>query len=267
MPELESDAGWATDVAVHELSGATVEDLGDHLVVRSPLAPTYHWGNCILVRDVDAADDPDRWLGVFLEAFPTADWIALGLRRMPADPTPWSAHGVELELIEVLAASGLPRLSPLPDGYEVRRLTGDDDWAQTVSLAADENARTGRHDPVRYEAFARERSERSWGLSDREDEVAAFFGAFAGGVLAAQLGIVRCDGSARYQNVLTGEGHRRRGLASHLVGVAARWAADRDCGRWVIVTETTNPALRVYRSVGFGPEGTNVQAYRRAQGR
>ena len=113
-----------------------------------------------------------------------------------------------------------------------------------------------------YEAFSRTRAERSRALCAREDDVAAFFGAFADGVLAAQLGIVRCGSTARYQHVLTDESHRRRGLASHLVGVAARWAADRGCGRWVIVTETTNPALAVYRGVGFESDGASVQAYR-----
>jgi hypothetical protein len=56
--------------------------------------------------------------------------------------------------------------------------------------------------------------------------------------------------TARYPRVGTDEGHRRRGLASYLLGVAARWAADPGCGRWVIVTEATNPAGRVYRSLG-----------------
>jgi hypothetical protein len=31
----------------------------------------------------------------------------------------------------------------------------------------------------------------------------------------------------------------------------------------VIVTEATNPAGRVYRSVGFAPDVGNAQAYRR----
>lgn len=261
MPDLDLDDGWATDLAVHELSGASVEDRGDHLVVRTPLSPTYHWGNCILVREADAADDPGRWLGVFREAFPSAGWTAVGLRRMPADAAPWSVHGVELELIEVLATSELPRETALPDGYEVRQLSGAD-WEQTVRLAVDENARTGSHAQESYEAFSRVRAERCRVLCEREGEIAAFFGAFGDGVLAAQLGIVRCGATARYQNVLTDSSHRRRGLASHLVGVAARWAADRGCDRWVIVTETTNPALGLYRSAGFEPDGANVQAYR-----
>jgi GNAT superfamily N-acetyltransferase len=256
------DAGWATDLAIHELSGASVEDLGDHVVVRSPRNPRYHWGNCILAREPDAADDADRWIGLFREAFPDADWIAVGLRRLPADPAPWAAHGAALEAIEVLTASELPRQTALPDGYVVRQLAGDD-WDQTVRLAVDENARTGSYPAARYEAFSRVKAEETRALCDREDGVAAYFGAFADGALAAQLGIVCCGAAARYQSVLTDEAHRRRGLASHLVGVAARWAADRGCGRWVIVTETVNPALGVYRGVGFEPDGVNVQAYRK----
>ena len=83
-----------------------------------------------------------------------------------------------------------------------------------------------------------------------------------GEALVAELGIVNCGGSARYQSVGTDEGHRRRGLASHLLGVAARWAADTGCDRWVIVTEATNPAGAVYRRVGFEPDVGNAQAYR-----
>jgi GNAT superfamily N-acetyltransferase len=258
---LDLDAGWATDIAVHELSGATVEDLGSHLVVRSPLNPRYHWGNCILVREPGAADEADRWVGVFSETFPLADWLAIGLRRLPADDASWRELGAELEAIEVLTTSKLPRQTALPEGYEVRRLTGAD-WEQTVRLSVDENARTGSYPSESYETFSRVRAERGRTLCEREDDVAAYFGAFADGVLAAQLGIVRCGSLARYQSVLTDEAHRRRGLASHLVGVAASWAADRGCARWVIVTETTNPALAVYRGVGFASDGGNVQAYR-----
>jgi GNAT superfamily N-acetyltransferase len=81
-------------------------------------------------------------------------------------------------------------------------------------------------------------------------------------VLAAYLGVVRCELTARYQNVSTDARHRRRGLASHLLGVAARWAAEHGCVRWVIVTDAGNPAGRVYRRVGFEPEAATVQAYR-----
>jgi hypothetical protein len=44
--------------------------------------------------------------------------------------------------------------------------------------------------------------------------------------------------------------------------VAAAWAASRGCTQWVIVTEATNPAGRVYRKAGFELVEPIVQAYR-----
>ena len=78
----------------------------------------------------------------------------------------------------------------------------------------------------------------------------------------AELGIVRCGAQARYQHVGTDERHRGCGLASHLLGVAAQWAAGRSCTRWVIVTEAANPAGRVYRRAGFAPDAVSASAYR-----
>ena len=96
-----------------------------------------------------------------------------------------------------------------------------------------------------------------------EAEIGASFSAFANGLLIADLGIVRCGTTVRNQSVGSDEEHRRHGLASHLLGVAARWAADQGCNRWIVVTEATNPAGRIYRSLGFEPDTGNAQAYRR----
>jgi hypothetical protein len=60
MAELDVDIGWATDIAVHELSGASMEDLGDHLVVRSPLNPTLPLGELHPRQGAEAADQPER---------------------------------------------------------------------------------------------------------------------------------------------------------------------------------------------------------------
>jgi GNAT superfamily N-acetyltransferase len=123
-----------------------------------------------------------------------------------------------------------------------------------------ENLRTGEYDPEVHERFVRTRVLTRRSLSDRN--VAAFFGVFSDGVLVADLGIVRCDRIARYQSVGTDAEHRRRGLAAHLLGLAARWAGDQGCDQWVIVTEASNPAGRLYRSLGFAPDRGNAQAYR-----
>jgi len=253
-------AGLATDLAVLEHSGSSVEDRGDHLVVRTPLNPDFHWGHCLFVTDERAVDEAQRWVKTFHEAFPEATWVAIGLARMPDDAKAWADQGLDLERDDVLTTRSLPRQTPLPEGYSVRRLLGEE-WEQCVARAMAENDRTGEYESASHERFVRAQVKARRELSDRD--VAAYFGVFAGSVLVADLGIVRCETMARYQNVGTDDDHRRRGLASHLLGVAARWAQVNGCEQWVIVTEATNSAGRVYRKVGFEPDIGNAQAYRR----
>ncbi len=257
---LDLPLGWATDLAVLEHTGSLVEDHGDHLVVRTPANPDFHWGNCLVVTDPTAVDDARRWVATFRSAFPAAAWVAIGLPRLPAAAYAWAEEGLDLEEDDVLATDALPDLTPLAAGYAVRRIEGPD-WGQVVARAVAANERTGEHDPTGYARFARAQARVRRSLSERD--VAAFFGAFADDTLVADLGIVRCGTTARYQDVGTDPAHRRRGLAAHLLGVAARWAAGSGCGRFVIVTGATNPAGRVYRRLGFRPTAASVQAYRR----
>lgn len=252
--------GWETDLAVLRHAGSLIEDRGDHVIVRSSHNPDFHWGNFLFVTDADKVDDVDRWLPAFHSAFPAADWVAIGLVAMPDDVAGWLGRGLDVELDDVLTTRNLPRQTPLPEGYTVRRLTGQD-WAQSLARSVAENDRTGEYDQQTFQRFASAQTQARRTLSDRG--IAAFFGAFSGDVLVADLGIVRCGTTARYQHVGTHVDHRGRGLASHLLGVAARWTADRGCSRWVIITEATNPAGRVYRSVGFEPDVGNAQAYRK----
>ena len=259
-PAADLPPGWETDLAVLRHGGSVIADRGDHLLVRTPDNPGFHWGNLLFVTDEDAVDDGERWVRTFQTAIPDATWVAVGLIRMPDDPTEWVAQGLDVELDEVLTTRTLPRQTPLPDGYTARRLDGDD-WARLVGRSVADNDRTGEHAPKSYARFVSAQTKAQRALSERD--VAAFFGAFAGDTLVASLGIVRCGTTARYQSVGTDAEHRRRGLAAHLLGVAARWSADHDCERWVIVTEATNPAGRVYRSSGFEPDTGNAQAYRK----
>ena len=78
--------GWETDLAILELGGSTVSDHGDHLVVRTPANPDYHWGNCLFVLDDATVDDAPRWLSTFAESFPQAGWVSVGLRTPRPGP-------------------------------------------------------------------------------------------------------------------------------------------------------------------------------------
>ena len=252
--------GWATDLAILELTGSSVADRGDHLVVRSPHNPGYHWGNCLLVTDPAKVDDADRWAECFATQFPHATWFAAGLVTTPSKPQAWARYGIELEQLDVLVTTTVPRTAPHADGYLVRQLA-DGDWDLLVARDIAENLRTGEYDPEVHERFVRQTVASHRRLCDAD--VAAWFGAFHGEDLVADLGIVRCGLMARYQAVGTHPRHRRRGLASHLLGVAAEWSAQRGCDTWVIVTESTNDAGRVYRRAGFTHGDAEVNAYRR----
>jgi len=251
--------GWATDVAILELTGSQVTDRGDHLVVRTPGNPDYHWGNCLLVTDRATVDDAERWTSVFAAEFPDASWFAAGLPAMPHDAQAWAGRDVELEQLDVLTTATGPASAPLADGYTVRQLAGDD-WDLVAARDIAENARTGEYDEAVHERFVHGTIASRRALC--EQGLAAFFGAFAGEALVAGLGIVRCGALARFQDVRTDPTHRRRGLASHLLGVAAAWAGDRGCDTWVIVTESTNDAGRVYRRAGFALDDAEFNAYR-----
>ena len=236
-------------------------------MVRSPDNPGFHWGNFLLACDPGTCDDAERWLGVFAAEFPDAGHVAIGLPREPA-AGPWTAAGLVVECDEVLSTRARPDQRPAPDGYQVRQLREPDDWAAAAQADIAENARTGEHPDGGYRAFALARWRRRAELSERG--AGAFFAAFHDAQCVSQLGIVLCGALgedvqvARYQSVLTSAEHRGRGLAGHLIGVASGWAAERGAGRWVIATESDNPAGRLYRGLGFAPDARSWQAYRSA---
>lgn len=263
---MDIPAGWLTDIAVLRLGGTQVVDRGDHLVVRSPDNSAYHWGNFLLVTDPEARDDAVRWVAEFRATFPDAHHMGIGLPGEP-DPAPWAAFGLVVASDEVLSTTTMPERRAAPEGYSIEQLLTPAQWSAAAAADIAENARSGEQpDDDSYREFTRARWRTRAGLSERG--MAAFFGAFDGHECASQLGIVLCGQDsrgrllARYQSVQTAVEHRGRGLAGHLIGVAAQWAGDRAAQRWIIATEPDSPAGRLYRSLGFGPDTRSWQAER-----
>jgi GNAT superfamily N-acetyltransferase len=251
---MDLPLGWHTDLAVRRAGDSLVEERRDHVVVRTPTNPVFHWGNFLLVTDPAAVDEADRWVPRFEAEFPDAPHRAIGLVAEPRDDSGWYALGLVVEHEDVLATEACPAPAPLADGYEVRQLGAPEDWSQSTDLEVEEFPGD--------EEFQRRAATTRAAMSERGR--AGWFGAFRAGRLAAQLGIVDCgDGIARYQTVLTDDEHRRRGLASHLIGVAARWAADRRVHTWVIIADADSPASRLYQARGFARTDRSAQAYRR----
>jgi GNAT superfamily N-acetyltransferase len=130
---------------------------------------------------------------------------------------------------------------------EIRPLDSDADWRQSVDLAlrcSDGDDPTGF---LQRRAIARQRLTRTG--------AGAWFGAFAGGRLRAQLGLFDVgDGYARYQHVETDPQARRRGLAGTLVWTAGRYGREvLGTSTFVIVADPADAAIRVYQACGFTP--------------
>jgi GNAT superfamily N-acetyltransferase len=250
--------GWHTDLAVLRLTGSVIDERDDHLVVRTPANPLYHWGNFILVTDETSTGDAQRWLDVFEREFPDAAHRSIGLVGVLADESVWTDLDLAVEHDDVLATDTCPEPTPVPDGYLVKQIADAVEWEQSNGLRIAEFA----SDDNREAQFERNTTEARIEMSQAGS--VAWFGAFHGDQLAAELGIVDCgSGVARYQAVVTDAGHRRRGLAGHLLGVAAEWARERGARTWVIVADPDADAGRLYRARGFSPADRGVRAYRK----
>lgn len=247
---------WRTDIALLQASGSSVEHHADHCMVATPANPAYQWGNFLLLRQVPAAGDLDRWLAVFDAAFPGSGHVAIGLDGDESDLDVFAARGFDTDVSAVMTTD---RLHPAPttaDGVVLRRLGSDDDWAQRVALAVACDA--GANGPA-FAEFARLRA-----LGERtlvEAGLGDWFGAFDDDRMVAGLGIFRAGpGLARYQEVETHPAHRRRGLARVLVHAAGTHALNAlGSATLVIVADPSYHAYRLYEQAGFRRTGSQLQ--------
>lgn len=250
---MDVSLGWQTDLAVLGRGRSLIEERPDHIVVRTRENPTYHWGNFVLVTDPAAVHDASRWLAVFEQEFPAAAHRAIGLVAEPPSDDAWTGVGLEIERSDVLVTRRPLAPTPPPAGYDVRPLASPTDWVASTALRTAAYPEHGDFERLSTETRAAmaERGEVTW------------FGAFDGPTLAAELGIVVTgDEVARYQSVLTHAEHRRRGLTTHLLGVADAHIRAAGATTTVIIADQGSDAGRLYRAAGFVLEATTVQAYR-----
>ena len=257
MYKLSSD--WKTDLEILKLTGSEIIQNIDYLIIRTPTNPNYHWGNFLMVLDPNSVDSATRWIGTFQNEFPYANWTSIGLPCMPRKIDAWESNGINLEQLEIMTTQQLPIFSTLSDEYTSRIISGDD-WELLINKEIQENLDSGQFDHLVHEKFVRDTNRSRKSLCDAGK--ASWFGVFHDDSLVANLGIVACDNIGRYQSVETNQAHRRKGLASHLIRIAADWAREKSCNEFVIITESTNNAGLLYKKVGFRSQLGGVSAYK-----
>jgi ribosomal protein S18 acetylase RimI-like enzyme len=239
--------GFQTDLTLRVAEGAVVTDRGDCLVVRTPDNPDYWWGNFLLLAGWPGPGTGGDWLTRFAAEFPQARHIALGVDSTEDGMVPgeFTAAGLEAQRDTVLTcAAAQPPPHPNAEA-EIRRLESDDDWAQSVELAERCQDQGEPGDYLKRRTVARRQV--------TTEGRGAWFGAFAGGRLLAQLGLFDAGGGyARYQHVETDPAARRRGLAGTLVWQAGRYGREvLGSATLVIVADPADVAIRLYRACGF----------------
>lgn len=247
------------------LGPATVVSPGaGHLALQTPSRQDFRDGNALHVGELVEASSLQRWLWTFEQRLRhlsqlrhvRLDWesdatlpepaaYATRMRRAVAE------HGLELTRCTVMeAARELRPLVPLTEGVEVVRADRDEHWygvrALNVSNAPAEPGSFWTWRTEQLRALARAGQGRSW-LAYRFGIPVATVSVLAGGE----------GGLAGVEGVITHPVHRRLGLASHLVAVAATsHRAEHAHDRILLLVEHGSDAERLYGRLGFHPCGT-----------
>ncbi|WP_420595075.1 GNAT family N-acetyltransferase [Deinococcus sp.] len=253
--------GYRTDLMLLKLSGSQIEEVGDHLVVRTPHNPTFWWGNFLLYSRPPAPGEFEGWQAEFQTAFPNAAHRTFGIDSTSGEfgsvTSEIEAGGFEFAHNTVMTARPAdlksPRAARLDADY--RSLSSDDDWAQAleVRLACNDDI-----EAKSYRTYAERKMQEARRLAEQGH--GAWFGAFVTGQMKAGMGLYTDgSGAARFQSVETRFSARGQGLASNLVYFVARHGfAQMQAQTLVMVADPHYHAITLYRKLGFTDTETQL---------
>lgn len=247
---------WQTDLALHELAGATVEHRPTYAVSRP--GPDGATQGLLLLRRSPLGRDVPLVIKLLRTTFPEASVVRLGIDDSDgtaADLKTFVEHGFEVRAASVLTGTTVTVTARLPVGAmaEVRAIEDNADWAarQTLRMAAH-----GETAPVARERVAAERDLAHTGR-------AAWYGAFGGGRLLAGCGVVvPAAGIARLQAVETHPDARHQGLAPMLVAAASEHALEHlGATSLMVVADPGHPSIAQFEALGLRVTGTQLRAW------
>lgn len=264
--------GWRSHILACGFGGEILER-DDCIVVRSPLNPTYYWGNCLILPAAPRDDDLAHWLQRFDDEIarrqPDSLHLAFGIDAdaLPHALPSWRAAGIdEFDATAVLTQepsdlTAAPAVRDTP-ALVLRTL----ELAQEIDLAveAQVRARDPSFEADGYRVFRRNAMQRMAAM--QQQGIGEWFGAMVDGVLAADCGLVHSGpgGLGRFQYVQTQAGWRRRGLCRALVHHVCVHAFETlKLTRLVMCADPNDVAIGIYRSLGFSQVGSHWCLQRR----
>ena len=245
--------GYRTDLIFPSYDGEII-DRGNYLVIRTPKNPSYYWGNFLLFDHPPMIGDDQVWQELFareIGAPPLVTHLTFGWDTTENELgaiEPFLESGYQLEQSVVLTTGRpVPPTNPV-EGVTVRPLELQDEWEQVVENQV--SSRGPAFEETGYRLFKQLQMDRYRAMS--RAGCGAWFGAFIGSRLVADLGIFCTHQLGRYQSVRTHPDYRRRGIARYLVSQSGIYA-QKNFGvkTLVIVAEAGSQAERLYQAAGF----------------
>lgn len=251
MRHFPDNLGLATDLLLHTETGM-VESRDDYIVVRTPDAPEYFFGNMLVLQQRPAESDLKRLEHQFAQFVGTPPLIAHRTFAWPESVgsvvtlDAFVEQGYDATVCRVLAAHP-DDIRPCATNslVKVRPFSVQQDWDDWSRMRLADMPNPTDITSQRYIAH-QQRAYRS--LIDRG--LGNWWGAFINDEQVGSLGLFFLGGIGRFQSVLTGEQHRNRNVCKTLMSEVIKLTAGQS-ERLVIVADETYHAGALYEAMGF----------------
>ena len=252
--ELKS-LGYQSDLIFPRFEGE-VTDCGSYLRIRTPLNPSYWWGNYLLFDSAPQVGDYDIWAKLFEKEIGTPPEIqhmvfAWDLSEQEAHIDAFIEAGFKLESTVVMTTRVLNPPPRTNKDIEMRPLTSSKDYAELLELEMLLGLEEGFSGEGHKQFLTRKQA--------RYDQMikaglGAWFGAYSQGKLVAHMGLFHNGEIARYQTVGTHPDYRRKGIAGTLVHYVGEYGQTKfGIKDLVMLADDNYFAKDIYASVGFKP--------------
>jgi GNAT superfamily N-acetyltransferase len=245
--------GYLTDLIFPSYDGEII-DRGSYLVVRTPSNPSFYWGNYLLFDHPPGEGDYPGWQDLFareIGAPPSVTHQTFGWDTTDDEQgviEPFLENGYRLEQSVVLTTGQPVPPSHSVQGVTVRPLELESEWEQGIENQV--ACREPAFEEAGYRLFRQRQMNRYRSMTNAG--LGAWFGAFIGSQLVADLGIFYAHQLGRYQSVQTHPNYRRQGIAGTLVSQSGVYALERfGIKSLVIIAEAGSQAERIYHAAGF----------------
>jgi len=245
--------GYRTDLIFRAFDGQII-DRENYLVIRTPINPTFYWGNFLLFSQPPREGDIDVWRDLFAKEIgipPDVEHQVFGWDSPDGKEgviQPFLEAGFHLDCSVVLTSSGLSNPTRPSSVVDIRALETETDWEQAVKnqvVCREPEFEEGEYRKFQKKQMARYRKMAASGYGD-------WYGAFIEQKLVADLGLYHHGGVGRFQSVVTNPDFRRRGIAGTMIVEASRQAKEKyNLHTLVIVADQDSSPARLYASLGF----------------